>query len=116
MPGAILFDLNIGNPRVRDEINRIAGFWLQLGVDGFRVDAVPFMLEPMGMPGGAMVDPHELLRDLRRFIGRRSGEGILLGEVNLPPDDQRTFFGKIGDRLPKELRDEQDAFAQRLGQ
>ena len=58
-------DLNIANPEVRDEIAQVVGFWLELGLSGFRVDAVPFLLEPMGMPGGAMVDPHELLRDLR---------------------------------------------------
>ncbi len=93
-------DLNIANPEVRDEIAQVVGFWLEQGLSGFRVDAVPFMLEPMGMPGGALVDPHELLRDLRRFIGRRSGEAILLGEVNLPPVDQRTFFGdEDGDEL-----------------
>ena len=93
-------DLNIANPEVRDEIAQVVGFWLEQGLSGFRVDAVPFMLEPMGMPGGALVDPHELLRDLRRFLGRRNGEAILLGEVNLPPDDQRTFFGdEDGDEL-----------------
>ena len=59
-----------------------------------------FMLEPMGMPGGALVDPHELLRDLRRFMNRRDGEAVLLGEVNLAPEDQRTFFGdEDGDEL-----------------
>ena len=93
-------DLNIANPEVRDEIAQVVGFWLEQGLSGFRVDAVPFMLEPMGMPGGAIVDPHELLRDLRRFLGRRNGEAILLGEVNLPPEDQRTFFGdEDGDEL-----------------
>jgi maltose alpha-D-glucosyltransferase/alpha-amylase len=93
-------DLNMANPAVRDEIAQVVGFWLEQGLSGFRVDAVPFMLEPMGMPGGALVDPHELLRDLRRFTGRRSGDAILLGEVNLPPDDQRTFFGdEDGDEL-----------------
>jgi trehalose synthase len=93
-------DLNMANPEVRDEIAQVVGFWLEQGLSGFRVDAVPFMLEPMGMPGGALVDPHELLRDLRRFIGRRSGDAILLGEVNLPPGDQRKFFGdEDGDEL-----------------
>ena len=93
-------DLNVANPAVRDEIAQVVGFWLQQGLSGFRVDAVPFMLEPMGMPGGALVDPHELLRDLRRFIGRRGGDAILLGEVNLPPQDARTFFGdEDGDEL-----------------
>ncbi len=86
-------DLNVANPRVRDEIARIAGFWLQQGLAGFRVDAVPFLVEPYGMPEGAMEDPHELLADLRAFIGRRRGDSVLLGEVNLPPRDQAAFFG-----------------------
>jgi trehalose synthase len=84
-------DLNIANPAVRDELARVIGFWLQLGVSGFRVDAVPFFLE---MPPGAQIpDPHELLRDFRRFLQRRSSEAILLGEVNLPYDQQVAYFG-----------------------
>ena len=84
-------DLNIANPAVRDELARVIGFWLQLGVAGFRVDAVPFFLE---MPPGAEIpDPHELLRDFRRFLQRRSSEAILLGEVNLPYEEQVAYFG-----------------------
>jgi len=93
-------DLNVANPEVRDEIAQVVGYWLTQGLAGFRVDAVPFMLEPMGMPEGALHDPHDLLRDLRRFIGRRRGDAILMGEVNLPPDQQREFFGdEDGDEL-----------------
>ena len=93
-------DLNVANPEVRDEIAQVVGYWLTQGLAGFRVDAVPFMLEPVGMPEGALHDPHELLRDLRRFIGRRRGDAILMGEVNLPPDQQRAFFGdEDGDEL-----------------
>ena len=87
-------DLNVANPEVRDEIAQIAGFWLQQGFAGFRVDAVPFLIEPVGMPEGAVQDPHELLRDLRAYLGRRRGDAMLLGEVNLPPPDQVTFFGE----------------------
>jgi len=93
-------DLNISNPKVREEIAKIAGFWLELGVDGFRVDAVPFLLETGGIAGDVNLDPHEELRDLRSFISRRRGDGVLLGEVNLPPKDLRTFFGgKDGDEV-----------------
>jgi trehalose synthase len=93
-------DLNVADPQVRDEIAQVVGYWVEQGLAGFRVDAVPFMLEPMGLPEGALVDPHELLRDLRRYLNRRSGEAILLGEVNLPPDGQREFFGdEDGDEL-----------------
>ena len=91
-------DLNVANPAVRDEIAKVMGFWLELGVSGFRVDAVPFLLETTGVPdpGQALPDPHEYLRDLRSFLNRRSGEAILLGEVNLSHREQRQFFG--GDR------------------
>ncbi len=93
-------DLNIASPAVRDELAQVVGYWLDQGLAGFRVDAVPFLLEPTGLPDGAVHDPHELLRDLRRFIGRRRGDAILMGEVNLPPDQQRAFFGdEDGDEL-----------------
>jgi glycosidase len=85
---------------VRDELAQVAGYWLDQGLAGFRVDAVPFLLEPTGMPEGAIVDPHELLRDIRRYLSRRLGDSILLGEVNLPPADLRKFFGdEDGDEL-----------------
>ncbi len=83
-------DLNLANPRVRDEIARIMGFWLELGVSGFRVDAVPFLIEGPEFTGG---DPHQHLRDLRRFLQRRASEAVLLGEVNLPYEQQLEFYG-----------------------
>ncbi len=95
-------DLNVTNPRVRDEIAKIMGFWLELGLSGFRVDAVPFFLATNGVDDAEEVfaDPHSYLRDLRSFLGRRSGDGILLGEVNLPHEQQQTFFGGTdGDEL-----------------
>jgi maltose alpha-D-glucosyltransferase/alpha-amylase len=93
-------DLNVANPLVRDEIAQIVGYWLQQGLDGFRVDAVPFLIEPTGTPAGTIPDPHQLLRDLRRMIGRRRGDAVLMGEVNLKPADQRAFFGdEDGDEL-----------------
>ncbi|MDQ1644566.1 MAG: hypothetical protein QOJ50_750 [Cryptosporangiaceae bacterium] len=95
-------DLNVTNPVVRDEIAKVMGFWLQLGLDGFRVDAVPFLLETMGVTDGArkLPHPHDYLRELRGFLGRRSGDGILLGEVNLDRDQQLEFFGgSDGDEL-----------------
>ncbi|GAA0843723.1 alpha-amylase family protein [Streptosporangium amethystogenes subsp. fukuiense] len=83
-------DLNTGNPEVRDEIARILGFWMELGLSGFRVDAVPFLIEDIGG------DPHEFLADLRAFMNRRDGTSILLGEVNLPYPDLMRFFGDSG--------------------
>jgi trehalose synthase len=93
-------DLNVANAEVRDEIAQTVGFWLEQGLSGFRVDAVPFLIEPPGTDQRTRQDPHELLRDLRRFIGRRRGDAVLLGEVNLPPRQQREFFGdEDGDEL-----------------
>jgi trehalose synthase len=89
-------DLNVTHPKVRDEIAKVMGFWLELGISGFRVDAVPFFLGLTGVPQGSaesFPDPHEYLQALRSFLGRRTGDGVLLGEVNLPYKDQRTFFG-----------------------
>ena len=93
-------DLNIASAEVRDEIRKLIGFWLAQGLSGFRVDAVPFLLELDGIGEAMELDPHEYLRDLRAFLGRRSGEAVLLGEVNLPAAEQRRFFGdEDGDEL-----------------
>jgi trehalose synthase len=95
-------DLNVTNPAVRDEIAKVMGFWLELGLSGFRVDAVPFFLETTGVDDHEhdFADPHAYLRDLRSFLGRRRGDGVLLGEVNLPREEQLQFFGGAdGDEL-----------------
>jgi trehalose synthase len=87
-------DLNVANPKVQEEISRTLGFWLELGVSGFRVDAVPFMFAKDGAPGDPGVfDPGQYLGDVRNFVTRRLGDAVLLGEVNLPYKDQLTFFG-----------------------
>src|SRR3954471_10784316 len=89
-------DLNVTNPKVRDELAKVMGFWLQLGLDGFRVDAVPFLLETAGVDAAeaaSFPDPHAYLRSLRALAGRRAEAAILLGEVNLPYDQQLQFFG-----------------------
>jgi trehalose synthase len=89
-------DLNVANPAVTDELAKVVGFWLQLGLSGFRVDAVPFFLETLGIkgaPDSQEADPHKVLRDLRAFLGRRTGDAVLLGEVNLPYEEQLAFFG-----------------------
>jgi len=92
-------DLNIANPRVRAEIRRIVGFWLELGVSGFRVDAVPYLLESEAITEELEIEPHDWLRHLRGFLGRRRGDAMLLGEVNLKYEEARRYFGNGGDEL-----------------
>ena len=80
-------DLNIANPEVRDEIAKTMGFWLAARLSGFRVDAVPFLFaEDVDAAERRSVrrDPHDYLRTSAAFLGRRVGDGVLLGEVNLP--------------------------------
>ncbi|MGW3346513.1 alpha-amylase family protein [Nonomuraea rubra] len=90
-------DLNVGNPEVRDEITRILGFWMELGLSGFRVDAVPFLIENVNP---RLANPHEFLADLRAFMTRRKGGSILLGEVNVPYKDLIGYFGDgLGDQI-----------------
>ena len=87
-------DLNIENPKVQEEISRTLGFWLELGVSGFRVDAVPFLFAKDAVPGSPdMFDPNQYLGDVRNFVTRRVGDAVLLGEVNVPYKDQLAFFG-----------------------
>jgi trehalose synthase len=86
-------DLNIASRAVRDEIAKIAGFWLELGVDGFRIDAVPYLIEVGGIGGDVDLDPHDLLRDFRSFVSRRRCDAVVLGEVNLPAEPIRAYFG-----------------------
>ena len=94
-------DLNTAHPAVREEILRVIGFWLELGVDGFRVDAVPFFIKDIERAAGELPrDPHDVLREIRAFLTRRKGSAILLGEVNLPYKEQADYCGgERGDQL-----------------
>jgi maltose alpha-D-glucosyltransferase/alpha-amylase len=91
-------DLNTTHPAVRTEILRIMGFWLQLGVCGFRMDAVPFLISRKG----ANARPHkdyEFLHEMRDFLQWRRRDAVLLAEANVPPDESLEYFGELGDRL-----------------
>ena len=93
-------DLNIDNPAVRDEIHKVIGFWLELGLSGFRVDAVPFLIEGADKVRQDAADPHDYLRDLRGFMSRRRGDALLLAEANEPVDKLANYFGdQAGDQM-----------------
>jgi maltose alpha-D-glucosyltransferase/alpha-amylase len=93
-------DLNIANPDVREEIDKTMGYWLQLGVSGFRIDAVPFLIEYLGLPEevAPKVDPHLYLTHMRDFLSWRRAEAMLLAEANIPFDQTDEYFGD-GDRM-----------------
>jgi maltose alpha-D-glucosyltransferase / alpha-amylase len=91
-------DLNTHNKRVREEINKIMGFWLELGVSGFRMDAVPFLIERKGA-GVEPVKDFELLHEMRDFLQWRCRDAVMLAEANVVPEDSIKYFGDRGDRL-----------------
>ena len=91
-------DLNTENPAVRTEILRIMGFWLQLGVCGFRMDAVPFLISRKG-PHARPRKDYEFLHEMRDFLQWRRRDAVLLAEANVPPDESLEYFGDLGDRL-----------------
>jgi maltose alpha-D-glucosyltransferase/alpha-amylase len=91
-------DLDAHNPAVKEELMRVMGFWLQLGVSGFRMDAVPFLIERKGSDVRPQRD-YELLHEMRDFLQWRCRDAIMLAEANVPPDESMQYFGDHGDRL-----------------
>lgn len=92
-------DLNTDNPAVRREIRKIMGYWLELGVAGFRVDAVPFILETPAPGEEEPVMKFEYLHEMRRFLQWRKGDAILLGEANITPQEIQHYFGEQGNGI-----------------
>jgi maltose alpha-D-glucosyltransferase/alpha-amylase len=92
-------DLNTSNPRVQAEILKIMGFWIQLGVCGFRMDAVPFVISTKGPNVSRPVEQYDMLRVLREFLQWRQGDAIILAEANVLPETDLDYFGKAGDRM-----------------
>jgi len=92
-------DLNTANPEVQAEILKIMGFWLQLGVSGFRMDAVPFVIAEKGPGISKPKEQYEMLRGFAQFLNWREGEAIILGEANVLPDTDMEYFGASGERL-----------------
>jgi maltose alpha-D-glucosyltransferase / alpha-amylase len=92
-------DLNTSHPEVQAEILKIMGFWIQLGVSGFRMDAVPFVIAIKGPEIAQPVEQYEMLREFREFLSWREGEAIVLGEANVLPNTDIQYFGTNGERL-----------------
>ena len=93
-------DLNTAHPEVKAEIFKIMGFWIQLGVSGFRMDAVPFVIAEKGPQASEKpAENYELLGELRQFLNWRQGEAVILGEANVLPNTDMMYFGEAGERM-----------------
>jgi maltose alpha-D-glucosyltransferase/alpha-amylase len=92
-------DLNTSNPEVQAEILKIMGFWIQLGVSGFRMDAVPFVIATKGLKTAKPVEQYDMLRSFREFLQWRQGDCIILAEANVLPETDMEYFGADGDRM-----------------
>jgi maltose alpha-D-glucosyltransferase/alpha-amylase len=87
-------DLNFDNPLVIHEIKDILKFWLDLGVDGFRLDAVPYLVERDGTNGENLRETHSVLKLIRAEVERHRPDCVLLAEANQPPENTVSYFGK----------------------
>jgi maltose alpha-D-glucosyltransferase/alpha-amylase len=86
-------DLNYDNPAVREEIWQVMRFWLELGVDGFRADAVPYLVEREGTSCENLPETHAVMRELRRRMDAEFPGRMLLAEANMWPEEVRPYFG-----------------------
>lgn len=86
-------DLNYDNPRVVEEMIGVMDFWLALGIDGFRVDAVPYLIEREGTNCENLPETHAVLKKMRAFVDEKYPGRVLLCEANQWPHDVRAYFG-----------------------
>ncbi len=87
-------DLNFDNPLVHEELLRVIDFWLERGVDGVRLDAVPYLYEREGTNCENLPETHAFLRKLRAHIDTKFADRMLLAEANQWPEDAAAYFGK----------------------
>jgi maltose alpha-D-glucosyltransferase/alpha-amylase len=86
-------DLNYDNPAVRAEMLAVMGFWLDHGIDGFRVDAVPYLYEREGTSCENLPETHEFCKEMRRYVDQHYPGTVLLAEANQWPQDLVPYFG-----------------------
>ena len=86
-------DLNYDNPAVREEMWDVMRFWLDMGVDGFRLDAVPYLVEREGTNCENLPETHEIIRELRHKLDQQFPGRMILAEANQWPADLRPYFG-----------------------
>lgn len=87
-------DLNWDNPEVYHEMVKVLDFWFDLGVDGLRLDAVPYLFEREGTSCENLPETHAVLKRLRKHVDEKYGDRMLLGEANQWPEDAVAYFGE----------------------
>ncbi|MBB3176840.1 maltose alpha-D-glucosyltransferase [Variovorax sp. Sphag1AA] len=87
-------DLNFDNPQVLEAVFRVMRFWLDMGVDGFRLDAIPYLIERDGTTNENLPETHEVIKKLRAAIDANYKNRFLLAEANMWPEDVRGYFGE----------------------
>ncbi|QRN79015.1 MAG: maltose alpha-D-glucosyltransferase [Nocardiopsis sp. BM-2018] len=93
-------DLNYDHAEVRQAVKDVVRYWLELGIDGFRLDAIPYLYEREGTNCENLPETHAYLKELRAFIDEVKPGAFLLGEVNQWPDDTLPYFGNGFDEMP----------------
>ena len=87
-------DLNFDNPSVLKAVFRTMRFWLDMGVDGFRLDAIPYLIEREGTSNENLPETHVVLKQIRALIDSSYPNKLLLAEANMWPEDVRPYFGE----------------------
>jgi maltose alpha-D-glucosyltransferase/alpha-amylase len=87
-------DLNFDSPHVQKEVFKILDYWCELGVDGFRLDAIPYLFERDNTNGENLPETHAFLRMLRKHVDDHYPGTLLLAEANMWPEDSAAYFGK----------------------
>lgn len=86
-------DLNFDNPLVLEAVLKTMEFWLEMGVDGFRLDAIPYLIERDGTSNENLRETHDVIKQIRRRIEEKFPGRLLLAEANMWPEDVREYFG-----------------------
>ncbi len=87
-------DLNFENRLVQKEVFKTLNFWLEMGVDGLRLDAVPYLFEKEGTNCENLPETHAFIKELRKYVDKNYKDRVLIAEANQWPDDARAYFGK----------------------
>ena len=86
-------DLNYDSPLVQDEIFKVLDYWMSMGIDGFRLDAIPYLFEREGTNGENLPETHEFLKKLRTHVDTNYDNVLFLAEANMWPEESASYFG-----------------------